>query len=147
MQRFKQAMVLLGVMIGLAVAVGTLGAAQKDKAVVPPPLTNDQSGSVPKGYVCYRAAAPIRIDGRLDDTPPGGALVFELWQRGNRSFVRVYYTAQSLNQMRNATPLSTANPPDRVPVFVPACGQADGGGEWKAFKQALEAATDPEFAQ
>src|SRR5262249_20642944 len=38
-----------------------------------------------------------------DDTPPGGALVFELRKRGQESpRVRVYYTAQSMEQMRDA---------------------------------------------
>ncbi len=51
------------------------------------------------------------IDGRRDDTPPGGALVFELWKTpGKEEYsVRTYYTAQSLDQMRNATPLSLQN--------------------------------------
>jgi 4-phytase/acid phosphatase len=69
------------------------------------------------------------IDGRRNDTPPGGALVFELWRsaRGGYS-VRVYYTAQTLNQMREASPLTAVNPPARVTVFVPGCGTAAGNG-------------------
>jgi 4-phytase/acid phosphatase len=66
-------------------------------------------------------------DGRRDDTPPGGALVFELWQPavGSEDFVRVYYTTQTLEQMRFATVLTSQNPPVRVPVFIPACSRAD----------------------
>ena len=65
------------------------------------------------------------IDGRRNDTPPGGALVFELWRAAGGGYsVRVYYTAQTLNQMREATPLTAANPPARVQVFVPGCGAA-----------------------
>src|ERR1700679_1173511 len=47
------------------------------------------------------------IDGRRDDTPPGSALVFELWQNraASQYSVRLFYTAQTLNQMRNITPL------------------------------------------
>src|SRR6202044_2434006 len=43
------------------------------------------------------------IDGRRDDTPPGSALVFELWQdrAASQYSVRLFYTAQTLNQMRN----------------------------------------------
>ena len=50
------------------------------------------------------------IDGRRDDTPPGGALVFELWRRRDKGefSVRTFYMAQTLDQMRNATPLSNA---------------------------------------
>ncbi len=89
------------------------------------------------------------IDGRRDDTPPGGALVFELWKsRGKEEYtVRTYYTAQTLNQMRNATPVSLQNPPERVPVFVPGCSQADFSCGWRAFQQAIIAATDPMFVK
>ncbi len=67
------------------------------------------------------------IDGRREDTPPGGALVFELW-RGHASggySVRVFYTAQTLEQMRTTQPLTTSNPPAETPVFVPGCSTAD----------------------
>jgi hypothetical protein len=64
---FERAMVLLGVLIGLAGAVGTVCAAQKDKAVDPTPVEKVQARIMPKSYVCYRARAPIQIDGRLDD--------------------------------------------------------------------------------
>ncbi len=42
------------------------------------------------------------IDGRRDDTPPGGALVFELRQRAGSTEdeISLYYTAQTLEQMR-----------------------------------------------
>jgi 4-phytase/acid phosphatase len=83
------------------------------------------------------------IDGRRDDTPPGGALVFELWKKpGNGEYsVRTFYTAQTLEQMRNSTPLSLANPPARMAVFVPGCSQADGSCNWEAFRSALEPQT------
>jgi 4-phytase/acid phosphatase len=66
-------------------------------------------------------------DGRRDDTPPGGALVFELWQSraGHQQSVRFYYTTQTLEQMRAQTALTPQNPPVRVPVFVPGCNGAD----------------------
>ena len=69
------------------------------------------------------------IDGRRNDTPPGGSLVFELWRSAGGDYsLRVYYTAQTLDQMREATPLTAANFPPRVPVFVPGCGAAIGTG-------------------
>jgi 4-phytase/acid phosphatase len=82
------------------------------------------------------------IDGRRDDTPPGGALVFELWKnRGAEVYsVHTFYVAQTLDQMRNATPLTLANPPERVPVFVPACSRADGSCSWETFKQTVQTA-------
>jgi 4-phytase/acid phosphatase len=79
------------------------------------------------------------IDGRRDDTPPGGALIFELWKKHSTAeySVRTYYQAQTLDQMRNATPLSLVNPPDRVAVFIPGCSKADASCEWAAFQQAM----------
>jgi 4-phytase/acid phosphatase len=87
------------------------------------------------------------IDGRRNDTPPGGALVFELWQEhetGQYS-VRSFFTAQTLDQMRSAAPLSLGNPPERVRLFVPGCSQADSSCQWKAFEQAIQAGTDSTF--
>jgi 4-phytase/acid phosphatase len=78
-------------------------------------------------------------DGRRDDTPPGSALVFELWkERKTGSFsVKTYFTAQTLEQMRAATPLSPANPPSRVSVFLPGCSRQDGSCTWSAFQSTL----------
>jgi 4-phytase/acid phosphatase len=89
------------------------------------------------------------VDGRRDDTPPGGALVFELWKkaRSNDFFVRTFYVAQTLDQMRNKTPLSLSTSPQRLPVFVPGCGRADGACDWRSFQQALQAGIDPSFVK
>jgi 4-phytase/acid phosphatase len=89
------------------------------------------------------------VDGRRDDTPPGGALVFELWNKhGTQEYsVRAFYTAQTLDQMRNATPLSFDNPPERVALFVPGCSQADYSCQWKAFQQAVRAGIDSTFVK
>jgi len=89
------------------------------------------------------------IDGRLDDTSPGGALVFELWKDGSTGeySVRTSYMAQTLDQMRNATPLSVNNPPERVPIFVPGCSQADSSCRWRTFQEALQAGTDSTFVK
>jgi 4-phytase / acid phosphatase len=89
------------------------------------------------------------IDGRRDDTPPGGALVFELWKNRitEELSVRTFYTAQTLDQMRNATPLSLSSPPERVPVFVPGCSRADGSCTWNDFQRAVRAETSSAFTQ
>jgi 4-phytase/acid phosphatase len=83
------------------------------------------------------------VDGRRDDTPPGGALVFELWQpaAGGEDFVRGYYTTQTLEQMRSATALTSQNPPVRVPVFIPACSRADFSCSLPGFERALKKLT------
>ena len=85
---------------------------------------------------------------QADDTPPGGALVFELRQRGQEPpRIRTYYTAQSLEQMQNATPLTLQAPPLRAPVFVPGCSGSSEGYEcgWGAFRRTVEAAIDRQF--
>ena len=87
------------------------------------------------------------IDGRRDDTPPGGALVFELWQQGTDYSIRTYYMAQTIDQMRDAAPLSLAAPPDRAVVFVPGCSGDDAACGWTAFHSALEDAIDAEFVR
>jgi 4-phytase/acid phosphatase len=89
------------------------------------------------------------VDGRKDDTPPGGALVFELWKMpGAGDFeVRTYYIAQTLDQMRYATPLSLATPLLRLPVFIPGCGRADGSCTLTGFQKILDTAIDRDFVK
>jgi 4-phytase/acid phosphatase len=79
------------------------------------------------------------LDGRRNDTPPGGALVFEVWQqRSTQQYsVRLYYTAQTLGQMRTSAALSAAKPPERVAVFIPACSRADVSCALPEFLRAL----------
>jgi len=91
------------------------------------------------------------VDGRRDDTPPGGALVFELWGHlgGSHFEVRAYYSSQTLDQMRNLTVLTLANPPAKANVFIPGCstGAGDFPCDWEAFKQTLTTAIDPTFVK
>jgi 4-phytase/acid phosphatase len=53
----------------------------------------------------------------------GGALVFELRQsqRTGEYIVRAVYITQTMDQLRNRTPLTLAAPPAEVPVFIPGC--------------------------
>jgi 4-phytase/acid phosphatase len=57
-----------------------------------------------------------------NQTPPGGALVFELRQGPDRK-QRIYtsYVAQSLDQMRGAKPLTLEAPPAKTPLKLPGC--------------------------
>jgi 4-phytase/acid phosphatase len=86
-----------------------------------------------------------------NDTPPGSALVFELWrQAASRKYtVRTYYTSQTLEQMRMALPLTLDSPPARAPIFLPGCSTATEGlaCAWEAFRPTLEAAIDPAFVK
>jgi 4-phytase / acid phosphatase len=100
-------------------------------------------------------AGMLRINWLLDgyqpnDTPPGSALVFELWQQGEREMaVRTYYVAQSLEQMRKALPLMLDSPPLKSPIFVPGCSNADQKMtcSWNAFQHTLETAIDTAFVK
>jgi len=86
-------------------------------------------------------------DGRMDDTPPGGALLFELWRShaDGKPFVRLEYTAQTLEQMRKGLPLTPANPPAEAPIFVPGCSRPDRSCTWEGFSAALRQAIDPAY--
>ncbi len=87
------------------------------------------------------------IDGRRDDTPPGGALVFELWksQRSGAYSVRTYFLAQTLEQMRSAATLTLSHPPQRIPVFLPGCSKEDFSCTWPDFFRAIHQAVDPRY--
>src|SRR5262245_6592431 len=84
-----------------------------------------------------------------DDTPPGSALIFSVWQSGNSNnlSVRVQFIAQSPDQMHDAIPLSLSNPPILADVFVPGCSTAQKGFpcSWSAFQKTMNAAIDPAF--
>jgi 4-phytase/acid phosphatase len=84
-----------------------------------------------------------------DDTPPGGALIFSLWQQPGTAkyFVRTQYLAQTLQQMRSATPLSMAAPPAKEDVAVPGCEPAttSTGCSWEIFAKLLQKAIDNRF--
>lgn len=60
---------------------------------------------------------------QADFCPPGGALVFELRQSQSTGeyIVRASYIAQTLDQLRNQTPLTLSAPPAIAPVFIPGC--------------------------
>lgn len=62
-----------------------------------------------------------------DFAAPGGALVFELRQvRSTGDYVvRVYYTAQTFDQLRNLTPLTSDQPPPTMQLLIPDGDQAD----------------------
>jgi 4-phytase / acid phosphatase len=84
-----------------------------------------------------------------DDTPPGGALIFSLWRdpATGRFSVNLRYLAQTLDQMRNATPLSVTAPPASQDVPMPGCGaaQRDKACPWETARFVMERAIDPQF--
>jgi 4-phytase/acid phosphatase len=85
-----------------------------------------------------------------DPLLPGGALVFELWQHDGQPasyYVRTSYVSQTLDQLRNATPLSLDTPPARSPIFVPgSSGPApDYDAPLDAFVRHARLGIDPAF--
>jgi 4-phytase/acid phosphatase len=91
------------------------------------------------------------LDGRRDDTPPGGSLVFELRQHPGDSLnqVYIYYVAQTLEQMRSLTPLNLDTTPAKASIFLPGCSSGAVGYpcEWTNFSQVLKKVINPEFVK
>jgi 4-phytase/acid phosphatase len=84
-----------------------------------------------------------------NETPPGGAIAFELMRddaTGER-FVQVDYYSQTLDQLRNGTPLDLANPPGKAEIAVPGCiaaGYPGAACPWADFARIVGAALDPQ---
>ena len=86
-----------------------------------------------------------------DFCAPGGALVFELRQSKTTAefLVRVFYTAQSLDQLRNLTPLSLTNPPQTAQLRIPG-GSAPGASfdvRFETFQRIVESAIGRRYVQ
>lgn len=84
-----------------------------------------------------------------NETPPGGALIFSLWERADdrHFFIRIEYLAQSLDQMRDSTPLSLNAPPEKEEIASSGCPRPSNSPAcpWDAFVDSLEKAIDPQF--
>lgn len=83
-------------------------------------------------------------EGIANDTPPDSQLVFELWQnpRSQHYAVRLLYRAQTLDQLRTASPLNAQNKPIEVELVAPGCTQA-GLCPFAQFDQAAHGLLDP----
>jgi 4-phytase/acid phosphatase len=86
-----------------------------------------------------------------DYAAPGGSLVFELRQVVSNGdyIVRVYYTAQTFDQLRNLTPLTTAQPPATMQLLIPNGSQSDTNLDvsFAKFKNLLTKAINPYYVQ
>jgi 4-phytase/acid phosphatase len=83
-----------------------------------------------------------------DDTPPGGSLVFRLWQREEGSYsVETLYIAQTLKQMRDLALLGRDSPPATALISIPGCPVSGVRYEcdWEAFRQVVSSAIDPKY--
>jgi hypothetical protein len=86
-----------------------------------------------------------------DFCPPGGTLVFELRQvRATGEYlVRVFYTAQTFDQLRNLTTLSLAEPPATMQLLIPGCSSPATNLDvsFISFSNLLNAAIGLEYVQ
>jgi 4-phytase/acid phosphatase len=86
---------------------------------------------------------------RPDETPPGGALIFSLWwdENSKQYFLKSQFVAQTLDQMRNAIPLTISAPPAEQDVAIPSCSSPGHASacSWPLFKTTLQHAIDPAF--
>jgi 4-phytase / acid phosphatase len=78
---------------------------------------------------------------QLDDTPPGGALIFEVRKptAGGEPFVRTFFSEQSLDAMR----AGRGENPLRVPVYIPGCPAMDC--PMSTFTSVVTSAIDQSF--
>ncbi len=79
-----------------------------------------------------------------DDPPPGGGILFSLLAApGGAAYVTAAYQVQTMDQIRNLTPLSPANPPSIVALPIPGCGNATAptACPLAAFTKLIEAKT------
>jgi 4-phytase/acid phosphatase len=86
------------------------------------------------------------VDGITDDTPPDSQIVFELWQnsRSKDYSVRLFYRAQTYDQLRSGQALTLANPPAKVDLTPPGC-RAGQPCPFAVFDHAARALLDPAY--
>jgi 4-phytase/acid phosphatase len=86
------------------------------------------------------------LDGRVDDTPPGTELAFELWQGADGAyFVQVKVTMQTLRQMREMEILTHATPPVQEVLAPVGCDNLQKGCRWKTFQVIVDRAIDKSY--
>lgn len=77
-------------------------------------------------------------------TPPGGAVAFELWQPpSGEALVRLVYYAQTIEQMRKNAALGLSRPPASAVMPVAGCDSRHGACPWSAFARIAAKAIDP----
>jgi 4-phytase/acid phosphatase len=86
-----------------------------------------------------------------DFCAPGGALVFELRQSSTSGehLVRVFYTAQTWEQLRDLTPLGLQTPPATAQLLIPG-GREPGAGldvRFARFQSLLKKAIGAQFVE
>ncbi len=86
------------------------------------------------------------VDGITDDTPPDSQIVFELWQnaKSKEYTVRLFYRAQTYDQLRSGQALTLASPPAKVDLVPPGC-RASQACPFAVFDRAAHAVLDPAY--
>jgi 4-phytase / acid phosphatase len=86
-----------------------------------------------------------------DYCPPGGALVFELRQlkSSQEYLVRAFFISQTLDQLRNLTPLTLENPPAKMQLLIPggSVSATDLDVNFNTFENILTEAIDQKYVQ
>jgi len=86
-----------------------------------------------------------------DFCAPGGALVFELrWSKKRREhLIRIFYTAQTFDQLRNLTPLTLNAPPATMQLTLPGANLSATNLDvrFATFHKLLQDAIDPKYVQ
>ena len=70
--------------------------------------------------------AEYTLPGQYEKTPIGGLLQFERWRDhgAGEARYRLVYVYPTRGQLRGAIPLTDAQPPERVELMLPGCGQS-----------------------
>jgi glucose-1-phosphatase len=81
--------------------------------------------------------ADYTLPGQYEKTPIGGLLQFERWRDhgAGEARYRLVYVYPTRGQLRGAIPLTDAQPPGRVELMLPGCGQS--GCSEAQFKKLL----------
>lgn len=66
---------------------------------------------------------PYQLHDQYERTPIGGKIVFQRWHDStkNQDLMKIEYVYQSTRQLRDATPLTLASPPQRVTLELKGC--------------------------
>jgi 4-phytase/acid phosphatase len=88
------------------------------------------------------------VENIADDTPPDSQIVFELWQnsKSKQYTVRLYFRAQTYNQLRSGDALTLANPPVEVEITPPGC-RSGQPCPFTAFDRAAHSLLDPAYVK
>ncbi|XP_068621984.1 glucose-1-phosphatase-like [Battus philenor] len=84
----------------------------------------------------------FELPNQYEATPPGGKIIFQKWrdQEGGQNLLKINFIYQSTDQIRNATRLTTSNPPQWVQLELRDCGVDERGFcPWEKFKKILSA--------